>query len=108
AAPSKRGPTRRSGSPPCRTTGRAAASSATALRFPGSGLGGERAPERRDCLGHEPVVRPGSAPAGFDETGLAQHAQVMRDRRLREAEIVDERAVADLARAREPVDYGEP
>jgi 3'-5' exoribonuclease len=63
----------------------------------------ERAGEVGDRLGDETVIRPRPAAAGLHEPGLAQHPQVVRDRRLRETELRDEDAHTDLIRAGEPV-----
>ncbi len=57
-----------------------------------------------DRLRHEPVERPRPAALRLDEASLAQQAQVVRDRRLRELERGRQVADADLRRRREPVD----
>ena len=60
---------------------------------------------RPTASGHQPVVDPRPALArDLDEPGLAQHFQVVRDRRLGQAERADEVADADLVRAGQPVD----
>jgi hypothetical protein len=65
----------------------------------------ERQRELRHRLGDEPVVHPGAALArDLDEPGLAQHPQVVRDGRLRQAERPDEVADADVLGACQPVD----
>ena len=58
-------------------------------------LAAERAAQRGHRVRHEPVVRPRAAAARLDEPCLAQHLEVVRDRRLREVERRDE--VADAA-----------
>ena len=64
----------------------------------------ERVPQLTHRVGHEPVVRPRPAAARLDEPGVAQHLQVMGDRRLREVERRVEVADAALLGRGEPVD----
>jgi 3'-5' exoribonuclease len=72
-------------------------------RHPAGGLSRERSREAVDALRNEPVVRPRPPPGNVDQPRLAQDAQVMGDRRLREAQIL-ERADTDLTRAGETID----
>src|SRR6476660_4852039 len=68
----------------------------------------ERERERFHSLGNEPVEGKGASPVrDLDQAGLAQDLQVMRDRRLREAERV-ELADARGIPVRQPVDDREP
>src|SRR5215475_5740109 len=68
----------------------------------------EREGQRLHRLRNETVEREGAAPVGdLDQAGLAQDLQVVRDRRLREAERVE---LADAGRvpARQAVDDRKP
>jgi len=53
-------------------------------------------------------VHAGSAPLEFDQPGLAQNAQVVRDRRLSQIEHVDEIADARLSARGEAIDDRHP
>jgi hypothetical protein len=65
--------------------------------------------ELADCLRHQAVVDPRAALAGdLDEPDLAQHLQVVRDRRLGEAERADEVADAYLVGSGQAVDDRHP
>src|SRR6266550_673614 len=64
--------------------------------------------KRLDGLGHKPVEDPGAALArDLDQPRFAKDAEVVRDRRLREAERV-ELADAGVSAACEPVHDREP
>src|SRR5438309_11593771 len=75
------------------------------LRLPGAA---ERERECFDRFRDEPVVDPRSAALrDLDQPGFTQDSEVMRDRRLREAEGL-ELADAGVATSGEPVDDREP
>src|SRR5205085_4035847 len=88
--------------PPRRAARRRPAPSASVRRSrrtrTGPSSSAERPPQRLDCLGDEPVIRPGPAAARLDETGLAQDLQMVRHGRLRELEGGSEVADAELIR----------
>src|SRR5713226_5097205 len=74
----------------------------------GLGSAAERKRERLDGLGHEPVedARP-TLLRYFDQPGFSQHAQMMRDGRLREAQRCELAYAGDVSIS-EPVDDREP
>ena len=72
----------------------AGSASVTASRRPASG---EDAPQRVQLLRHRAVVHPGAVLAAGDQTGLAQHLEVVADRRLALADRRGEVAGARLA-----------
>src|SRR6185312_10905369 len=63
----------------------------------GYGVDGEQRAETRERVGQHPVVHPRPASLAVDQSGLAQHPQVMADRRLRDVERAGQVAHAGLA-----------